>query len=178
MFKEIETGTWVCHKKLGEIPYAIGNDSLVFRDGVNVEKAYVGGVGGKPAPLSEQQFNLYWYVTNQAYQISETEGLFVKLPYSKKSLVLRVNPILSARTCDCGYVEATSRFIGGDDLEYLPHKYDSKEIVIGLRQLGYELEERFNVSGIYLAPINIKTAEDDSLMATDLCSDITKLRKR
>ncbi|QQG41432.1 MAG: hypothetical protein HYV90_04725 [Candidatus Woesebacteria bacterium] len=177
MFRDTEPNLQICHKKLGLELVTTGYDSLVFRDGENVRKVYVGGVGGDPPPLSERQFNFYWQITNLAYSVSETEDLFVRLPNSKKSFIFKVNPIITARMCDCGSMEAVSKFVGGDDLESLRYKYDLADMEAGLSQLSRDLEKRLNVEGVKLDPINVKDGGHDILIATDICSDIGRLKR-
>lgn len=177
MFKELEQRPWVCHKSLGE-NFAEGYDSEVYRMGDYVLKAYKGNGISLAKPLTEAQFHEYFITTNLAAIASEAKPIELDLTFSKKKVLLKVNPILDFRKCECGYVEAISKFIPGHDLEWLPRTYDPRDIEVSFRHLSGKLNEDLGVRGIYIAPINVKIADNDLLIVTDLCTDIWSFRTR
>lgn len=171
MQKEFEPKLFPCPAAAGIEHFARGDNSKVYMCGDAVVKIY-------NRDIDQTIANLYVVVTNEASALLDRESLKASLPFSKTEFRLRINPFMAVHKCDnCERMEALMPFIPGKNLEERIREFDEKEIEIFLRNIDFLLEEKMSVSGLELLPLNIKLIGDKTLVITDLCADIRKLRR-
>lgn len=172
MSKEFGELGVVCHKNSKLDRIADGYDSDVFLSGQNVLKVYE--VYRKYRKLRD-----YFYVTNRAAKLADSENLTFDLPSSKIQLPVRVNSFLNMRVCPaCGQVYGIAPFIPGPKLDDAVDSLRLIDFRIVLDDAGRYFEDRLGVTGIRIIPCNTKVLDSGSLMVTDLCSGITDLRRK
>jgi hypothetical protein len=156
----------------------VGNDSRVLRvpNEPKVVKKYCGrDLLNMAEGKMEWVVRTYVEATNRAYDLTTKKDIVFRFPFSGGNYLLKVNPVISLDKCrDCGFMETESPFIGGNYLALCTDRFDLKELPSALRKASSILERNLGLMGIGLVPANVKCFED-TLVITDLCSNITSL---
>lgn len=149
-----------------------GQDSQVFREGDIVVKEYY-------PSRTEEQVRFYAETTNKASVAVEKAGIMAAFPYSGFEMPVQVIPFINLAMCqDCGTrMEGVAPYIPTPDLDEDSSQFDIKELKIVLKRLSWNLDAVLGVSGIDIVPRNVKNI-DGTLVVTDLCADITELRRK
>jgi len=179
MIREFEQPSlWPCHKETGAEFIATGVDSSVYRVGDLVIKDYrVAPSFGRTRFVEKETLFDYFKITNLANEYFSKNGLYMNLPYRLKEIPVKINPILSLKSCDgCGGVEGVSKYIPGKRLSEVSDLFYKKELNPTLNDLNEQLEKGLNCFGINVIPLNIKVSGNDTLVITDLCADIWMLK--
>lgn len=174
-----EVNFWPCHKEKEAKLIGTGIDSNVYRLGDVVIKNYkVISRYGNSSGLRKEFLADYYLVTNLAQRMVEEQKMRLHLPVSKKDVPLEINPFLNLHTCDiCGGIEGISKYIPGKNMSNVKTVFDDYELKIALVDLSTEIEDKLGYSGINIIPMNAKMSKEGTFIVTDICADISILRK-
>ena len=150
-----------------------GFNSFVCRNGGEAYKFYWVDRGLDMGLLKKLKF--YREATNDAAKLCETKG-YKFTSQTGVDYPLRVNPFTEILMSNkYRVIVGVSSFIDGPKLDETDMGGDIG--ILGfLDQVGGEMVGQLGVAGIKLAEVNIKVVEG-ALVVTDLCIDITSLRK-
>ncbi len=179
MTKEFWTASGECYQNSDSELVGIGHDSRVYklREGV-VKKVYVGPGEGYMPPTAEK-LALYFDITNKADELSQNGELAFALPFSKEKYIFKVIPFLKMYECNsCGHIEAETEFIPGHNLSESASQFDKRELNVILKKVGFVLQDKLGVVGISLDVRNVKSPEKGLIVITDLCANISDLKKK
>ncbi|QQG41429.1 MAG: hypothetical protein HYV90_04710 [Candidatus Woesebacteria bacterium] len=178
MSKEFEFVGGECHRALLDHFVGDGYDSRVYKNGDMVKRVYVGSGPKEFSPPGARTLSLYWEITNKAHEMFKDKPLVVNFPFSNEQYDLKFNPFIRMYRClDCGYIEADSPYIPGHNLSVISGRFDQRELRVVLKNLSHELEDRFEVRGINLESVNLKSPEHRLLIVTDMCSSVAELKR-
>lgn len=170
-----------CCGELGNEYNFAGVDSLVYVSEDKVIKVYKLGKWEKfSAEESWRHLSLYQEITNLASSLSERENWKIRLSINRITLPIRIVPIDKIVSCSCcGAFSSIGRFVEGKNMEEIRKSdlpFDFKELGRVFSSFSLDLDDELSVYGINIVPVNVKYV-DGGLVVTDLCADVSMLRR-
>lgn len=171
-----ETRFCPCHKDKGLEYIGNGVDSTVFRWKDLVVKSYKFVYEDEYTPILNQSLlNDYYEITNLASSLSKKNNFELQLSHSNKIYPVIVNPFYQMHKCaHCCSIEGIAKYIEGVSLLNF---YPSEDADLSLQELGRHLEQALGFSGMDIIPLNVKVINNNSIVITDLCADISLLHR-
>jgi len=179
MSKEIEATGWPCHKEKGAQLIGTGIDSNVYKVGDLVVKNYkLSKFNGCLNGLDISILDDYFLITNLAELYLKDNPTVLRSAGFRKKYPLTVNPFLKMNKCDsCGGVEGICKYIPGLRLGESYQRLGLYNLANQLTDISLTLGDKLGVTGIKVIPTNIKVTDENLIVITDLCADVSILRK-